>query len=881
MESRKLLAHLLDKLESRDLAPDLLDVVHARAASGTWVGGKVKDKGTVGRLGQVMVAAAQSGIGVGQHPSSMNGNHHGYSDEEGGSEMETGLPRWDTESTYDLVDQTRGLLVLAYRQGLDLFSGEGAGGRLGDHLPIPTKPRKLGARLSSFASPVAAQKSTFPDPPRISIGETMGSDKTLLERILDVLQILMFQDSLHQLQKFRLLAPPKALQAATLDIASVVYSISDFDDKVRIVEMVIGSLSYMSPTRTERICEWLEGRLGYLLDVLDKKRRDLSPNANHQPLLSTLSLLHDAPQFYLKLAALVPDTLVALTSTILSPNTSLSTAYRAHGILSLLLISKPDCALDLLQVIAFSSRPARRAALSLLTTYYPHLTGHNAIARRLPEITYVDHLRSVEGVTAGSAEHNQSHTYIPWRISSSEPLPPTHNRCQTCEAEVRGLCVKCSLCSDIRHVQCLQNPDEMMTYDVIRMSTSNTKIVHVKYSRCIPRLDEKVLNGTTSRGTTESTRRQIGQHDLHLVNMFSLTNCEACREPLWGTLAQAYVCANGCQRFFHPTCVDRLQNTAYAACRPGQHIVIDDITDSTTSDPFRITGTTLQSSSERYLPSFCLSSAELAEKTYDEVAILYGHLWTQRKILETGLATGTIYIIGRDKTRSRSDPLGLGAYTRGYEEFLASNANTASPAATDFAQVNNAAKPLAQGYLFSRQFMIYCTALVRSPPATALENQDLLNPFGNHPEEPSVENSGAAEMVTLASIRSSLAHDLGIHDDNLVAAFLNQLNTLGLCTIGQQSLVRDYDVRDGDKWMSFGLPLVMDASPTIEILITAIEVLLDDVDLSFNEQALLLLETRAWPSLLCSPYALERVTGAVTAWVMHEVRSATSLTFNS
>jgi hypothetical protein len=795
-----------------------------------------------------MVAAAQSGIGVGQHPTSTSGGHQ---DDEEGSERETGLRKWDTESTFDLVDQTRGLLVLAHRQGLDLFSGDSFGRQFDDYLPIPTKPRKLGARLSSFASPTTTQKPIFPDPPRISIGELASSDKTLLERLFDVLQVLMHQDSLHQIQKFRLLAPPKALQAATLDIASVVYSISDLDDKVRIVEMVIASLSYMAPSRTERICEWLEGRLGDLLDTLDKER--LSP---HVPLLSTFSLLHDAPQACLRLSALVPETLVALTSTIQSPNTPLSTAYRSHGILSLLLKSKPDCALDLLQVIVFSSRPARRAALSLLSTYYPRLTGHNVIARRLPEITYAQH---IDGLNSG--EHSENHPYIPWRISSSDPLPSSQHRCLTCEGEIRGFCVKCLLCSDIRHIRCLQTPDGMMTYDVIRMSTSTTKIVHVKYSRCLPRLDEKVLNGTTAHGTAESTRRQIGQHDLHLVNLFTLTNCEACREPLWGTLAQAYVCTNGCQRFFHPSCVDRLPY-----CRPGQHIVIDDITDSTVSDPFRITGSTLQSSSDRHLAPFCLSTPELEERTYDEVAVLYGHLWTQRKILETGLATGTIYIIGRDKSRSRSDPLGLGSFTREYEDFLASHTSAASPAAADFSQIN-ATKPLAQGYLFSRQFLTYCTALLRSPPSTG--SQDLLNPFGNHPEEQHVENSGAAEMVTIASIRSSLAHDLGIHDESLVAVFLNQLNALGLCTISHQSLVRDD--ADGDQRMSFGLPLLIDASPSIEILITAIEVLLDDVDLSFNEQAMLLLGTRAWPSLLCSPYALERVTGAVTAWVMHEV----------
>ena len=806
-----------------------------------------------------MVSAAQSGIGVGQHPASTNSGYNDSEEEE--PTWETGLRKWDTESTFDLVDQTRGLLVLAHRQKLDLFSGDTFERHFDDNLPLPTKPRKLGARLSSFASPTATQKSTFPDPPRISIGELASSDRTLLERLFDVLQVLMYQDSLHRIQKFRLLAPPKALQAATLDIASVVYSVSDMDDKVRIVELVISCLSYMPPSRTERICEWLEGRLAELLDKLAEERRDPSV---HVPLLSTLSLLHDAPQACLRPSALVPATLIALTSTIQSPNTPLSTTYRAHRILSLLLKSKPDCALDLLQVVAFSARPARQAALSLLSTYYPRLVGHNVIARRLPEITYAQHLKHIDEVRP--AGHSENHTYIPWRISSSDPVSSTHNRCLTCEGEIRGFCVKCSLCSDVRHIQCLQTPDEMMTYDVIRMSTSTTKIVHVRYSRCLPRLDEEVINGTSIQGTVDSTRRQIGQHDLHLVNLFTLTNCEACREPLWGTLAQAYVCASGCQRFFHPTCIDRLPY-----CRPGQHIVIDDITDSTTSDPFRITGTKLQSSSDRHLKSYCLSASELERMTYDEVAVLYGHLWTQRKLLETGLATGTIYIIGRDKSRSRSDPLDLSAFTREYEEFLSSNASTASPAAIDFAQVN-ASKPLAQGYLFSRQFLTYCTALMRSPPPQ--EQQDLLNPFGRYSEEQSIHNSGAAEMVTLSSIRSSFACDLGIHDERLVKVVLNQLNALGLCTIGDRSLVRDEDVRNGDQWLSFGLPLLMDASPSIEILITAIEVLLDDVDLSLNEQALLLLETRAWPSLLCSPYALERVTGAVTAWVMHEVRSA-------
>jgi hypothetical protein len=870
VETRKLLAHLLERLESRESAPDLLDIAHGRAVSATWAAGmKGKEKGKVGRLGQVMVAAAQSGIGVGQHPSPSNQGCGDGSDEEGEVEKGHARNKWDTEQTYDLVDQTRGLLVLAHRQGLNLFSEDVELGRsTEEYLPTPTKPRKLGARLSSFTSPIASQKPAFPDPPRISIEELTDSstaDKSLRERLLDLLQNLMTQDGLHQIHRFRLVAPPKALQAACLDIASVMYNISDLDDQIRLLEVVIGSLSYMASASTERICQWLEGRLGHVLETLERERQKFG---TQQSLLSTLSLLHNTPEHIVRLGALVPNAIVALASTIQSSITSLSASYRAHRILSMLLVTKPDCALDLLQVIAFSSRPARRTALSLLNTYYPSLMGHNVVARRFPELIYSEHRKSVEGHITESAESSENHTYIPWRISSKDPIPPLHNRCLTCEAEIHGFCVKCSLCTDLRHIQCIQTPNEMMTYDVIRMSTSKTQTVHVKYSRYLARLDEKVLNGTTPRGTINSTRRLVGQHELHLVNLFSLTNCEGCREPLWGTLAQAYACTNGCQRFYHPACVDRLHGTANAVCRPGQHVVIDDITNNS-SDPFRITGQTLQASSDRHLAPFCHSENDLADKTYDELAVMYGHLWAQQKILETGLATGTIYIIERDKSRSRSDPLCLRSFIRSYEEYLASNFSTASPAAADFAHVNNLSRPFGQGYLFSRGFLTYCTALIRSPPT--IENHDLLNPFGNHPENAKSDNTGAAEMLSLGIIKSSLAHDLAIHDTNLARVLLNQLNALGLCTIIQQPRVEDDDVREGDKWMSFGLPLLMVATPSVEILITAIEVLLDDVDLSFNEQAMILLNTLAWASLLCSPYALERISGAVAAWVMHEV----------
>jgi hypothetical protein len=262
--------------------------------------------------------------------------------------------------------------------------------------------------------------------------------------------------------------------------------------------------------------------------------------------------------------------------------------------------------------------------------------------------------------------------------------------------------------------------------------------------------------------------------------------------------------------------------------------------------------------------------------SYDEVAILYGHLWVQQKILETGLATGTVYVIDRDKSRSRSDPLGLRSFIKGYENYLNTNSAAASPAASDFVHASNATKPLAQGYLFSRRFMTYCIALIRSPPdsGSGPDSQDLLNPFGDSDITEATQGA-AAEGLSLTKVKTALAIDMTVRDPSLARVLLNQLNALNLCTISRQPFLRDDEVPDGSTWMSFGLPLVMDASPSVEILITAIETLLDDVDLSHNEQAMLLLSNRAWPSLHCSPYALERIAGAVASWVMHEVSLAT------
>ncbi len=213
---------------------------------------------------------------------------------------------------------------------------------------------------------------------------------------------------------------------------------------------------------------------------------------------------------------------------------------------------------------------------------------------------------------------------------------------------------------------------------------------------------------------------------------------------------------------------------------------------------------------------------------------------------------------------------------KSYDELLTKLEPTASSAVTDYAHVSEAETPLAQGYLFSRQYLTYCTALLRAPTAPSRETtlpSDGLLKAGNlqAPFDGSLDPiRGSYETLSLATVGRGLAADLNISDTYISSLFLNQIRILGLCSVSAGGISPE-KMNNDDIWCAFVIPLLMDSSSTVEILILSIEVLLSDLDLSQAEQGLRLLVNRAWPSLLCSPYALERLGNAVVSWIIAEV----------
>ncbi|KAK8858838.1 hypothetical protein IAR55_003068 [Kwoniella newhampshirensis] len=957
-ETQKLLSHLLDRLESRESAPDLLDkaAIAAREVSGR---AKGKGKGRVQRLGHAIAAVATTAVHTSSASAAGPSGSLGVGDGVGSDDFEERTVlregEWDTDAIYDLVEQTRGLLVLAEKQNLDLFVDHSENDVLIlDSSPIKNKRRA--GRFSSVTSPITSTRPVFSPhaadtfDPRTSMSSAL-SGPNLLARMLSVLQSLINVDCLHRTHLFRPLCPPNALQAACLDIAGYLYKRCNMETKIQVVGVVVDGLYVMGESMAERLCEWLEGRMAELLVRLAKQRGgstkkepvgfkdpftneasvakvvptfaistdstdDLPPPPASTPgwmrysptspsftffppaeeiagLLSTHTA-REATSTTFKIAALVPRILVAISSTIDLTASKLTTIHRVHRLLALIISAKPDSALDLLEVVAHGSPVSRRTALEFLATFFPGTLGHNTIARRLANTTYnAQRTRWETGQERALREDDvEDHHFLPWRMSSKDDLAETPIHCSVCHNDLHGFALHCTLCREDRHLHCYQSSVGIFSYDVVTISSTDTssQMVHIKFSYCLPRPDEQVVCGSSPRGTSSSSSRRVGQHVLSLVNLFNMTLCGGCRNPLWGSTAQAYACTNGCQRFFHPTCLDEMDESGRGECRHGRDVVIDEIS-LQGANPFAIPFEQLLQCFKRDCGYLSLSPEELKRRTYDEVAILYGAMWVQYQILKNGISSGSIRITntGTSGKKRDTDPLSLKRNIKVYEEYLITHMAEASSAASDYAHVMGLDAPLAQGYVFSDKYLAYCTALLRAPSTTSLHHAEqsiveqkrpsdgLLTPSGlplpptDHDEyEVPPVNDKAYETLSLATMSTTLASDLTIMDDRIAVLFLDQLRMTGLISITSKRAISKELVKDDNEWCSFTLPLLMDASPTVELLISGIEVLLHDLDLTVNEQGLRLMNNRAWPSLLCSPYALERMGKAAVAWVMAE-----------
>ncbi|WVO14301.1 hypothetical protein L204_101933 [Cryptococcus depauperatus] len=944
-ETQKLLLHLLDKLEMREQAPDILEraAISAREISSRMKG---KWKGRVVRIGQAISSAAHTvstpGLGYGQGSTSA-GTGIGSEDLEDQIVLEEG--EWDTESTYDLVEQTRGLFSLAEKQGLDLFS-DSQGMDITTLNAAPVKIKRRAGRFSSVSPGIQKGKQTNTNAgltttdsssPRASTSTVPSvSGSYLLEKTLAVLQSLTSVDSLHPIRLFRPLLPPHAMQAACLDIASYIYRKGDEEIKIKVVSIMIDGWYSMGKMEM-RVVEWLEGRIEDLLKRLARERREprntekggwagkghsptspdftvptvaisdatdtstsqsstgwkrFSPTSTFYPsdmpgLLYTQSI-QNSSSIAINIAALIPRLLTAIISTIEMAHFEPTAIFRIQRLISLTIKAKPDVPLDLLEIIAYAPPGPRRIAAEILSTFFPSSMGHNMISRRLATFDYkAQRIRWETGQSSALGEdQTEDHHFIPWRFSSNDDVTETI-KCSVCGNPPRGFGLQCTMCKETRHLNCFANFDQgnfdgVFVYEIETLShapssherhgtlLASSRYTNIKFCPALPSTEEKIIDGNVPR--CQMTCRRLKQHDLFLANLFTLTLCGFCCKPLWGLAKQAYACRNDCQRFFHPECINQIEREGGDKCRAGRHVTINEVSKEG-KDPFVISLDDLQASFKQHYEDIPMLKEDMFQLTFDEMGVCFGMLWIQHQLVKNGIASGSLRVHTEGIKVNTSDPLDLRPTLRVYEECLQAHDQKVSPAMADYIHFSNLGKPQGTEYIFSGKWLAYVTALLRTPTCNALHTEQLvadevlLTPQGSPTRDnENGEDGKCYETLSLEVVTQSLAFDLYLKNERISVHFIHHLALCGFISVPHffQPKISP------ETQAGFILPLLMDASPTTEILVLAIEALLNDLDLALNELGLRLICTRAWPSLLCLQYFLERLGKAVLGWLMSE-----------
>lgn len=376
-----------------------------------------------------------------------------------------------------------------------------------------------------------------------------------------------------------------------------------------------------------------------------------------------------------------------------------------------------------------------------------------------------------------------------------------------------------------------------------------------------------------TQSRVNSTVRRVGQHFLHLVNIFNITLCAECHEPLWGATAQGYACMGVCQRFFHTSCAEAMAQHHGGLCRPGFEIIANPENPPSSRDPFSISAADVRASFQRAANSLFRDPSRLAGASYDESVVLYDSIWVQLETLNNGIASGSIRI-HHEQEEDPEDVVGLAGILAKYKDMMETQDLRVSDALSEYAQIAGES-PRGGDFLWRPRYLQYCAALLRAPsdpshPPPPSTHSDLLRVDGSSSFPQSDPPSVAYEAVQMKAIRQTLANELNIRDDLAASTLIEQMRKLGLCTIASTPTTSTEDVNNKTLMVNFPLPQLMDSSPSVELLVLVIEQLLDDIDLTANEHGFSLLFNRAWPSSMCSSYALERLGGAVMSWIMAE-----------
>ena len=538
-----------------------------------------------------------------------------------------------------------------------------------------------------------------------------------------------------------------------------------------------------------------------------------------------------------RLLSLLSPLLAAISEAIDFSNASLTILCRLRCLFDMVLDLRPDASLNILEVVAYHTPKARFSALCLLYSYWPRVLGHCFVSKPFESLVGTDHTPSYR---------THAHQFVLWQFTEHSGAIPFEvnifRACRSCFKQIIGPGVFCPLCVCAVHFDCYDYPGgNLLTQYPVGLDSSTQKVAVHRFCHVKP-----------PRGG--SNRRHPSGHTFSMVNMFTLALCFICKLPLWGCHSQGLKC-DSCNHFVHAGCIVSLSAPCPTAPSTSTHVTISP--------------RDLRNSFDGHFKG--LLGLDPDSLRHEDILIHCDILWTQLQLLSNGLALGSIIIEGEDKA-SKPFSLELQSLLDRLRTTLLSPGSFPSGMLNDFFQECCSASRTT--LLFDWSTLGFLAARIKlidvAPDPFAGGTSD---PFLSPQLDYIGSQSHTYDAIPLGLLRDNLANKFQIHSDIASEMFLSHLHHVGLFEIPEVPVAESNRLfRYKELLCSFSLPLCLDLSVNVEMLMSAIEACLSDIYLSTNEAGFQLLVRRAWPTEMSTDYALRRLMKVILGWILGEVR---------
>ncbi|VDB82999.1 unnamed protein product [Peniophora sp. CBMAI 1063] len=852
-ELTKVLAFQLEQIAQRPKAPSILDSLSSLETQQSTA------------KGPIVVAQAIE--------KSISGNLNSLVNQEDSDDDEANVG-FSSDQAANLTQHLRDILLVSLDRDVNLFEDDSST----DVFAQASKHKSA----SPFRMRRRSQSMTRSRSPSPTLRETATSEASaLLLRCLRILQSLITEDCRFPIARPRPGLPPNALQAFCLDIAQILISLHSRSPAIlsKIAFAILPAFTTFSSRMLPRLVQFFEesllrdmlanaaalqrpfGSRDTILDDLEPPAvaiqveepddvefpdgsgwRRWMPRSEADRRLSSSNSPGQVAELY-QLFSIVSPLLSAALERLDLESVPMDTRYRFGRLFETIIELKPDSYLDLLQTVAYHVPTSRRRGLSLLCSYWPRSLGHFTVSKPLP------YVGPFARPSAPGHAHPTAHQFVPWRFGS-RPRPvvfdgSSSNDCRVCLQAISEFGLFCPFCMCAVHYDCYDYPDGNIAVPYsVESNTSTQKLAVYRFCPTLP-----------PRQSSVKPLKRSG-HAFIQINLLATTLCFICREPLWGCWEQGLKCSE-CPVFAHPSCVTSTE-TPIEPC--GTSVLH--------SGHISVSWSTFQTTFCSFYAD-CLSSDFATGARYEELSILSDAFFVQRQLLLNGLDLGCLVIQGYNTLPAFE----LDDLVNALHDALSARQVFLSPTLEEFLQENQ--------LLYTQHSMLYdwptlsfIASNIRTPSVEAMQTNDSSTSFlAAQPLANGSGDSGSnpSEVLTIAHLRDALGICFNVLSEPAARVLLSHLRHVGFYDrLGTSTVHKETFVRPEKILCVFPLPLGLDISVDVEILVTAIESSLEDIDLSVNEAGLLLLTRRFWPNQMATGYALQRLARAVIAWVINE-----------